>query len=129
MKKWPRALVGLVLAALTTVAVVAASKGFTIEPNYTQETLVNVSFDAKIDTQVVPVMVPGELPRLVVIVRRPGDVDAEIRFYNIRTTLPPVPPPGPQQPVPGDVLCPPSFVPTIATGGCVPLNHPLARKQ
>ena len=114
---------GWVPAGPITAPVLTANgvKGPLVSTDYLSQTLQDLPPDASI--QVVRLTPDEGAYQLLVVVRRPGETSAELRFYQIDRieVLPPN--------LPRQVTCPAGFVQTITPGGCVPPNHPLARQM
>ena len=76
-------------------------------------------------------LAPEDAPfKLLVTFRTPGDKYLQMRFFQMAVQEVPAIPPVPPRPI--DPVCTPGFVPTVQTPqgvGCVPQNHPLARKR
>ncbi len=87
-------------------------KGPLVSPDYLSQDLQDIPVDATV--QVVRLTPAEGVYQLLVVVRRPGETTAQLRFYRLGSV--PEPPPA----VTNTVTCPQGFVQTVTPWSCVP---------
>ena len=112
------ALLGCVLVSIGVAAGAATAKRtFPVDLNEGYVTSLSVPPDAQV--QVLRLAVEDAPLKLLVVTKVPGEGFARFQFLTMDAPAT----------HPDDPICPPSFVPTVQPGGCVPPNHPLARPR